>query len=179
MGLSMLEGYLTALIVWPISLSAGAWLPRIWGDYGWRVPPVIEDVSSFDDFVSLITAYLQRLDRDLTAEPSTFTPTLCPDSRLLGRPVAPAVAWSAGFRAALALAHAGQSVLPSARRAAEAIARLPAGRPEQAESDDLQTLRNAAQVLAAQRISRGPLGPLPTWFKGARRGVEINQSIRK
>ena len=37
MDAAMLEGYLVALLVWPIELSAGAWLPPIWGIRGWKV----------------------------------------------------------------------------------------------------------------------------------------------
>ena len=31
MDVAMLEGYLVALLVWPIQLAPGAWLPAIWG----------------------------------------------------------------------------------------------------------------------------------------------------
>ncbi len=37
MDAAMLEGYLVALLVWPIQLSPGAWLPAIWGIRGWKV----------------------------------------------------------------------------------------------------------------------------------------------
>ena len=37
MDVAMLEGYLAALLTWPIELAPGAWLPRIWGIRGWKV----------------------------------------------------------------------------------------------------------------------------------------------
>lgn len=44
MDIGMLEGYLIALLVWPVGLSSGTWLPPIWGEKaGWKVPALSED----------------------------------------------------------------------------------------------------------------------------------------
>ena len=37
-----LEGYLTALLVWPVALHTGAWLPPIWNEQSWRMRPPID-----------------------------------------------------------------------------------------------------------------------------------------
>ncbi len=73
----MLEGYLIALLVWPIGLMPGAWLPPIWGEQGgWRVPEKIRAPDAFAKFTSLVIGFLQELDRGLRANPPRFAPTI-------------------------------------------------------------------------------------------------------
>ncbi|HEY5754229.1 MAG TPA: UPF0149 family protein, partial [Steroidobacter sp.] len=43
-----LEGYLTALLVWPVAVQPGAWLPAIWNETGWRVRPPIDAPSQYE-----------------------------------------------------------------------------------------------------------------------------------
>jgi hypothetical protein len=48
MDVAMLEGYLVALLVWPIELAPGAWLPRVWGIHGWKVAAKIAMSSAYN-----------------------------------------------------------------------------------------------------------------------------------
>jgi yecA family protein len=162
MGISTLEGYLTALIAWPFSLSSGAWLPRVWNDGGWRIPPIIDDAVSFERFLILITGYMQSLDRAISADPPSFTPTLLAESRIAGRRVAPEVAWSAGFRAAMEMGAFGALwISPAVRSAVDMIARQTM-RPAGGVSGQAgRELAQSVLVLAGARSSRGPLGALP------------------
>ena len=63
MEIAELEGYLVALIAWPVGISSGAWLPRIWGETGWKVPTKIAARSQYEEFVALIVGFMQDLDR--------------------------------------------------------------------------------------------------------------------
>src|SRR5580700_1417002 len=69
MDAAMLEGYLVALLVWPIELSAGAWLPPIWGIRGWKVAAKIATTDTYNRFLALVVGLLQDLERRLTALP--------------------------------------------------------------------------------------------------------------
>jgi yecA family protein len=72
MEIAELEGYLVALIAWPVGISSGAWLPRTWGEPGWKVPTKIAARSQYDEFVALIIGFMQDLDRQLSRQPSRF-----------------------------------------------------------------------------------------------------------
>jgi yecA family protein len=169
MGLSKLDGYLTALLVWPVGLATGAWLPRLWNDSGWRIPPMLQKAEDFADFIGLITAYLHQIDAALSGPAPTFSPTLCPSSRSK-KPEFSATEWSAGFRVALGLSEqGGHAVPPASRSAAESIARLPGRREFQDRTTDAAAIRAAVLILVAARMHRGPLGALPAQSKVHRR----------
>jgi len=99
MDIATLEGYLVALLVWPVGLPAGAWLPPIWAERsGWRVPAKIASPDAYTKFIGLVIGFLQDLDRRLGARPPSFAPALSKSEpatrgrRLLapGSPLAPA-----------------------------------------------------------------------------------------
>jgi yecA family protein len=69
MDAAMLEGYLVALLTWPIELAAGAWLPLIWGIHGWKVAAKIDSKEPYNRFMVLVIGFLQDLERRLTASP--------------------------------------------------------------------------------------------------------------
>jgi yecA family protein len=101
MDAAMLEGYLVALLVWPIQLSPGAWLPAIWGIRGWKVAAKIATRESYDRFLALVIGLLQELELRLTATPRTLTFVLKGDSALLSTRYFAGAAWSTGFISAL------------------------------------------------------------------------------
>ncbi|MDP9087596.1 MAG: YecA family protein [Pseudomonadota bacterium] len=100
MNVVAIEGYLVAMIVWPINLSPGAWLPAIWGIRGWKVAAKIEAPASYDRFLRLILGYRQHLTAVLTSAPQTFVPALH-DSIALSSAGIAAMRWAQGFMAAL------------------------------------------------------------------------------
>ncbi|HEY0747164.1 MAG TPA: YecA family protein [Steroidobacteraceae bacterium] len=106
MNVVALEGYLVAMIVWPINLPPGAWLPAIWGIRGWKVAAKIETPASYDRFLRLILGYRQHLIHVLNTAPPSFLPALH-DTVAGSATTNAAMRWSQGFVAALQQASAG------------------------------------------------------------------------
>lgn len=158
MDMEMLEGYLVALLVWPVGLPSGAWLPPIWGERGWKVPAKLAAPNALEKFVALVGGFLQELDRGLAAQPPRFvaairTPEPTPRWQRI-----PGCAWAVGFLSALR--HNSQGLKyrsDAAKSAATAIARYASMPPTSGTSAELS---RAVLALAAERSSRGPLGAL-------------------
>jgi hypothetical protein len=160
-----LEGYLTALLVWPVAVQPGAWLPPIWNEAGWRVRPPIDTPPQYEMFMELVVGFLRTIDQGLLQTPSLFEPTVGlkfghDHSDIKAR----ARHWAQGFGRGL-----GQGVRSrtepslSAREAVHTIAAYAAGQPyfskRGAQHVDI-ALSAAVLALAGTRISRGPLGAL-------------------
>jgi yecA family protein len=123
MDAAMLEGYLVALLVWPIELPAGAWLPAIWGIRGWKVAAKIATTESYHRFLVLIIGFLQELERRLTASPPLRPFVLAHSAPILSARYFAGSAWATGFMVALRDNSAGlNSRSASARSAVEGIA---------------------------------------------------------
>lgn len=101
MDAAMLEGYLVALLAWPIQLSPGAWLPAIWGIRGWKVAAKIAAPESYDRFLALVVGLLQELERRLTAAPRALTFVLAGNCALASTRHFAAATWATGFMSAL------------------------------------------------------------------------------
>ena len=101
MDVAMLEGYLAALIVWPIKLSPGAWLPRVWGIRGWKVAAKIATQEKYGQFVALVMGMFQELERRLLACPSRRTAVLGEGTPYLSGRYFVGAAWATGFMIAL------------------------------------------------------------------------------
>ena len=100
MNIAMLEGYLVAMIVWPVELSPGAWLPAIWGIRGWKVAEKIAAPELLQKFNRLVIGYRQHLAMSLNTTPQAFLPDL--QGATAGPlPSDGALQWSLGFLAAL------------------------------------------------------------------------------
>ncbi len=150
-----LEGYLVALIAWPLGISAGAWLPPIWGERGWKVPTKISTRSQYEEFVALIVGFMQDLDRQLSARPCAFEPSVPrghPQIEGLHR-------WGRGFMSALNLDSQGLKWRSSsAGEAVRTIATITSS--AQSGSRAVEEVVGAVVLLMEQRASRGPLGSL-------------------
>jgi yecA family protein len=101
MDAAMLEGYLVALLVWPIQLAPGAWLPAIWGINGWKVAAKIATTELYDRFLALVFGLSQELERRLAAAPRACTFVLANDRALVSTRYFAGAAWSTGFMSAL------------------------------------------------------------------------------
>jgi yecA family protein len=101
MDVAMLEGYLAALIVWPIKLSPGAWLPQIWGIRGWKVAAKIATQDKYDRFIELVMGMHQDLERRLVSCPSVRTAVLGEGTPYLSGKYFVGAAWATGFMIAL------------------------------------------------------------------------------
>jgi yecA family protein len=158
MQMAELEGYLVALIAWPVGLSSGAWLPRIWGHSGWKVPTKIVSRSQYEEFVAMIIGFMQDLDRALSSQTAQFESSVL---RGLGERdhTETLHSWGRGFMTALTLGSQGlKGRSASASAAVHTIATSTASsapfRPHTVED-----IEGAVLSLIGQRASRGPLGP--------------------
>jgi yecA family protein len=160
-----LEGYLTALLVWPVDLQPGAWLPPIWNEQGWRVRPPIDTVPTYREFIELVLAFLHHIDGDLLRKPAIFEPRLHPFGRidldLRGR----TAHWAHGFGRGLRQApRAINTPVLEAREAVRTIAVYAADQHGRWMGGDDRAgfeIAQAVLTLARIRASRGPLGVLP------------------
>lgn len=155
-----LEGYLVALLVWPVELPPGAWLPPIWGESGWKVPAKLAGPLVLDKFVALVSAFLQELDNGLYSNPVPYVPAIAaPVHKRIGeRP--DSCSWAIGFVSALEHHTSAQGLKyrsAAVKAAATAIARCASTPPSPGTSAELA---RAVYALAAERTSRGPLQSL-------------------
>jgi yecA family protein len=158
MDVAMLEGYLVALLVWPIQLSPGAWLPAIWGIRGWKVAAKIATPEHYDRFLALIIGLLQELERRLIATPRAPTFVLASDCVLFSTRYFAGAAWSTGFISALQFNATGFGSRTALSRAALeniiAIASLRSKEPG-AMSRVAAELRASVSTLMDERPARG------------------------
>jgi yecA family protein len=158
MDVAMLEGYLVALLIWPIQLSPGAWLPAIWGIRGWKVAAKIATPEHYDRFLALVIGLLQELERRLTATPRADTFVLASDCALFSTRYFAGAAWSTGFISALQFNATGFGSRTALSRAALeniiAIASLRSKEPG-AMSRVAAELRASVSTLMDERPARG------------------------
>lgn len=159
-----LEGYLTALLVWPVALQPGAWLPPIWNEASWRVRPPIDTVDRYGEFVELVVGFLRTIDRGLLQVPPEFEPGLHVSHDGLDVP-GRAQYWAHGFGRGLRQGvQARVAPTPAAREAVNAIAAFATDRSSMAHDSVRRVeidITKAVLALASTRTSRGPLGALP------------------
>jgi len=173
MDAAMLEGYLVALLVWPIELSAGAWLPPIWGIRGWKVAAKIATTDTYNRFLVLVIGLLQDLERRLTALPPLCSYVLDPRTPIVSASYFAGSAWATGFMIALRDNSSGLSSRSAgARLAVEGIARFASLRSTKAAAMTSVSAQLSAQVatLMNERLSRTELGPLSLGLSGGARG---------
>lgn len=159
MNLAELEGYLVALIAWPVGISPGAWLPPIWGQRGWKVPTKIASQSQYGEFVALIVGFMRDLDRRLSRQPSRFESSVLRSLQDNAR-VEALHGWGKGFMTALTLGSQG---LKGRSASAGAAIRVIAGSTCASAPfgpHAVEEVVSAVLALMEQRASRGPLGPL-------------------
>jgi yecA family protein len=155
-----LEGYLVALLVWPVELPPGAWLPPIWGERGWKVPAKLAGPLLLDKFVALVSAFLQELDNGLHANPLPYVPAIAAPALKRPGERPDSCSWAAGFVEALQHHTHAQGLKyrsEAVKVATMDIARCASMPPCKATTADLA---RAVYTLAAERTSRGPLAPL-------------------
>lgn len=166
-----LEGYLTALLVWPVALQPGAWLAPIWNEGSWRVRPPIDTEPEYGHFIELVLGFLRKIDRGLLQTRPTFESVIHrPPGDELDMPER-IRCWTEGFGRGLRQGVRAQvEPTPAARAAVNAIAKL-ANDQRRPTTDARQTgaaLTEAVLALASVRTSRGPLGALPKDFSAER-----------
>lgn len=164
MDIATLEGYLIALLVWPVGLPPGAWLPPIWGERsGWRVPAKIASPEAYTRFTGLVIGFLQELDRQLSACPPCFAPTLSKRDPVHGRSPPPGISWAQGFLQALQQNSLGLRWRSTSARSA--VARIAyfasfSAAPTGASAKTAAHLKAAVLTLLSERVTRVARGPL-------------------
>jgi yecA family protein len=153
-----LEGYLVALIAWPVGISAGAWLPPIWGQRGWKVPAKLASQEQYEEFVALVVGFMRDLDGGISRQSPWSDSVL---RNLNGRERDEALhGWGRGFMTALTLGSQGfQSRSTSAGAAVRNIARHTSASSAFGQHA-VEEVLNAVTTLVEQRVSRGPLGAI-------------------
>jgi yecA family protein len=143
---AMLEGFMVALLAWPTELSAGAWLPLIWGIRGWKVAAKIASQEKYDRFIALVMGMFQELERRLIDAPANYTFALRKDAPYLSGRYCAGAAWSTGFITALHEYSSGFSMRPaSVRTAVEDIAQHASKRStDRASLDPIAAALNVA-----------------------------------
>lgn len=182
MDMAMLEGYLVALLTWPVGITSGALLPPIWGEKaGWRVPAKIAALEQFDSFIGLVVGLLRDLDSRLGLSTTSFVPTLLADERGRRWPRSTGVSWVHGFLKGLQQNAQGlQDRSPAVRAAVTSIARY--GSFEVASTDAgfaaiAKDLQAAIAVLVSERVSRGPLGALKAIATAPKRSLRAHAPV--
>jgi yecA family protein len=163
MDVAMLEGYLAALLAWPIKLSPGAWLPQIWGIRGWKVAAKIATEEKYNRFIELVMGMLQDLERRLLTSPPVQTAVLAEGTPYLSGRYFAGAAWATGFMIALHENSTGLGTRSAGvRTAVEDIARHASRRSsESSELPPVATeLKRALMVILAER-SYGPVERVP------------------
>ncbi len=93
--LSKLDGFLAAIIVGPVWMSARAWLPLIWGE----AEPEWLDQDEADRIRTAVRARYDQVTRQLVRDPDSYVPIL----RTLPNGTVTAADWSRGFQAGIGL----------------------------------------------------------------------------
>ena len=162
MNIVMLEGYLVALLAWPVRVQPGAWLPAIWGQTGWKVAAKIDSQHAYARFTELVIGFLGHLDRGLSASPPHFEPEFSARNPTLRGQTTTAAFWAQGFMKALRLGAEGLGGRSdSARSALTLIARYASSAAPLTGVTVAEEIASAVLTLAAERESRGPLATLP------------------
>ena len=67
-----LEGFVTAIVIGPNTLSPLAWLPKVWGG---KQPSEFKDLDELNRFVALVMGFYNSIVAVFEATPSMFAPT--------------------------------------------------------------------------------------------------------
>lgn len=161
MDVAMLEGYLVALLAWPVELPPGAWLPSIWGIRGWKVAAKIATPEAYATFLALVIGLFQELERRLTTSPPARTFVLGREAPYVSGRYFAGAAWATGFMTALHQNSTGlRSRSAAVVAAVEDIAHFASLRST--ASSDLPSVSTALSIavmtIVTERPSRRPHG---------------------
>jgi len=87
-----LEGYLTAIVIGPNTLSPLKWLPKVWGG----MQPRFRDLHEMNQFIGLVMSFYNDLALQFDHAPDRFKPTFY-ESKVDGKRVQVVDEWCAGF----------------------------------------------------------------------------------
>ncbi len=96
--ISMLDGFMTAVVSGPNPISVSRWLPVVWGDY----EPVWENEAQIQNTITLLLRHLNGIADALMNAPDTFEP-LFMERTVRGRTFRIVDEWCAGFLLGISL----------------------------------------------------------------------------
>lgn len=91
MDIGMLHGYLTALVIGPVTVMPSLWVPRVWDYRHGEAAPAFESMAVAQRAMELVMRMNNEISRTFMASPQSFRP-LWEDC--MG---APPDAWCRGF----------------------------------------------------------------------------------
>ncbi len=168
-----LEGLLTALLILPIGLRPGAWLPLIWKETGWKIPVALQGEDQFQEFIESIVGFMRALDAGLLATPPRFDSVLDTlAERFRPKSQNPQQDWARGFGLAVSQSNFLKILPDSITHRTLYVIAMHASPPsvtvQQRGRTPPTTLPQAVLALAEARAARGPLGPLSKAIKEPR-----------
>jgi len=87
-----LEGYLTAIVIGPNTLSPLKWLPKVWGG----VQPKFRDSTELNQFLGLVMGFYNDIALQFDHAPDRFRPTFY-ESNVDGKRIQVVDEWCMGF----------------------------------------------------------------------------------
>jgi uncharacterized protein len=105
-----LEGFFTAIVIGPNTLSPLKWLPRVWGGR----QPRFRDLDELNQFTALVMGFYNDIALAFEQAPEKFTPTFY-ESKVDGKRVRVVDEWCVGFLKGMRLDTAGWRPLKQQR----------------------------------------------------------------
>jgi uncharacterized protein len=105
-----LDGFLTAIVIGPHTLSPLSWLPKVWGGK----QPKFKDTEELNRFLALVMGYYNLIVASFESDPGRFEPTFY-ESKLEGKTVIVVDEWCGGFVKGMRLDCAGWKPLKRER----------------------------------------------------------------
>jgi len=87
-----LDGFFTAIVIGPNTLSPLKWLPKVWGGKA----PKFKDLEEMNRFIALVMGYYNSIVAAFESDPGQFEPTFY-DREVGGKTVVIVDEWCAGF----------------------------------------------------------------------------------
>lgn len=105
-----LEGFLTAIVIGPNTLSPMAWLPKVWGGK----TPKFKSLEEMNRFIALVMAYYNEIVAWFEHQPERFQPTFY-ERKIDGKRIRIVDEWCVGFLKGIRLDAAGWKPLKKER----------------------------------------------------------------
>jgi uncharacterized protein len=98
LGVSELDGFLTAIVSGPITVAPSRWIPAVWGDF----EPVWQELGEFEAILSLLVRHMNSIAEFLIEDPEEFEPMFM-EHATDGGPVPVVDEWCEGYVRGVAL----------------------------------------------------------------------------
>ena len=105
-----LEGFLTAIVIGPHTLSPQKWLPKVWGGRA----PKFKDLEEMNRFIALVMGYYNDMVLWFEQDPKRFQPTFY-QSKVDGKRIFIVDEWCVGFLKGMRLDAPGWKPLKKER----------------------------------------------------------------